>query len=99
MSPGAVPRGRLVILTAAGARSRREWKRQMSPFTRPAALIPRYGTVPAGVAIVYWKFPLLAPVIDIDVLTVTVSPGLNGVEGRKLPPLPSESASIVPVWI
>ncbi len=30
--------------------------------------------------------------------TVTVSPALNGDDGMKLAPLPSESASIVPVW-
>ena len=33
------------------------------------------------------------------VVTVTVSPGVNGVEGMKLPPSPSESAAIVPVWV
>ena len=31
-------------------------------------------------------------------LTVTVSPGANGVAGMKLPPSPSESATTVPVW-
>ena len=33
-----------------------------------------------------------------EVLTVTVSPGANGVAGMKLPPSPSESATTVPVW-
>src|SRR5579863_4792080 len=33
-----------------------------------------------------------------EVETVTVSPGLNCVVGRKLPPSPSESALIVPAW-
>lgn len=33
-----------------------------------------------------------------DVVTVTVSPGVNGVDGMKLPPSPSESAAIVPAW-
>ena len=33
-----------------------------------------------------------------EVLTVTVSPGVNGVAGRKLPPSPSESETTVPVW-
>src|SRR3984885_2276463 len=31
-----------------------------------------------------------------EVLTVTVSPGVHGVDGMKLPPSPSESAAIVP---
>src|SRR5436305_13697063 len=31
-----------------------------------------------------------------DVLTLTTSPAANGVAGSKLPPLPSESAWIVP---
>jgi hypothetical protein len=32
------------------------------------------------------------------VLTETTSPGVNGLLGMKLPPRPSESASIVPGW-
>ena len=39
----------------------------------------------------------LGPEVREVVLTVTVSPGVNGVLGMKLPPSPSESASIVPV--
>src|SRR5207245_60158 len=33
------------------------------------------------------------------VLTVTVSPALKGLSGRKLPPLLSESPSIRPLWV
>ncbi len=31
-------------------------------------------------------------------LTVTVSPGAKGLAGMKLPPCPSESGTIEPVW-
>ena len=33
-----------------------------------------------------------------DVVTVTVSPGVNWVNGRKLAPRPSESPRNVPLW-
>jgi hypothetical protein len=43
--------------------------------------------------------PLCPPAIFSDVLTITVSPGLNGASGKKLAPRPSESPRNVPVWI
>ena len=40
--------------------------------------------------------PLRAPTTLSPVCTVTVSPATNGLLGRKLPPLPSESPATVP---
>src|SRR5579884_1564472 len=53
----------------------------------------------AGCAIVNLKVPPLAPTRSSEVLTVTVSPAVNGFAGRKLAPCPSESASMRPVWV
>src|SRR5580700_5190980 len=97
MSPVA-PGSRLVIVTAAGARSGRDRNSHRSPRTRGAAGRLPGGIVPAGVAIWNWNVPFLVPSMFRDVLTVTVSPGANGVVGMKLPPSPSESASTEPLW-
>jgi hypothetical protein len=52
--------------------------------------------MPAGWETVNLKAPFVAPRMFSEVCTVTTSPGVNGFDGRKLPPLPSESPSIVP---
>jgi hypothetical protein len=52
---------------------------------------------PYGDAIAKWNDPLVPPTTFSLVVTVTVSPGVNGRLGRKLPPRPSESAAILPV--
>ena len=43
--------------------------------------------------------PPVPPTMSSPVVTVTTSPGLNGTEGTKLPPIPSESASTEPVCL
>lgn len=54
---------------------------------------------PAGTATVKWKIPGLAVSRTFsEVLTVTVSPGVNSLSGMKLPPPPSESARTTPGW-
>src|SRR6516165_1421612 len=79
-------------------RSGRVWK-CWTPLTPGGTIGSFIGLiVPNGLAIVNWKLPpepftMLSPVI-----TVTVSPGANGWLGMKLPPSPSESAWIVPLW-
>ncbi len=42
--------------------------------------------------------PRLAPAMVNDVVTVTRSPGVNGLLGKKLPPSSSESGWILPPW-
>ena len=69
-----------------------------SPRTRAAGGSGAFGIPPAGVATVNSKLPLLAPAMIRLVLTVTTSPAVNGLLGRKLPPSPSESERISPVW-
>ncbi len=65
----------------------------------PAGTIGRFIglIVPNGVAIVNVKVPLDPSTTSSPVLTVTVSPAANGWSGMKLPPCPSESASILPL--
>jgi hypothetical protein len=56
-----------------------------------------YGTAPAGLATVNRNAPLDPPATFNEVVTVTVSPGVNAVNGRKLAPRPSESPRNVPL--
>src|SRR5438270_6732661 len=76
--------------------SGREWSCQMSPDRRGAGDQRTGDTRGAGVAT--WKFqvPVFLPSMLRCVRTVTVSPGVNALDGRKLPPLPSESPAILP---
>ena len=81
----------------AGSRSGREWK-CWTPL-EPAGTIGSFIglIVPNGIAMPKWKLPLVPFITFSPVVTVTVSPAVNGVLGMKLPPCPSESASIVPL--
>ena len=87
---------RLTVIDA-GSRSGREWK-CWTPFD-PAGTIGIFIglIVPNGTAIAKWNEPLVPPVTFSPVVTVTVSPAVNGWLGMKLPPCPSESASIEPL--
>ncbi len=58
---------------------------------RGAAFSGIDGTGPDGLATVKRNVPALAERMCRPVLTVTTSPGTNGLAGRKLPPRPSES--------
>ena len=55
------------------------------------------GIPPAGVATVNSNVPSVAPAMFSEVLTLTTSPGLNGLVGRKLArtPAPSHIADAV----
>ena len=51
-----------------------------------------------GVAMPKLKLSLLPPSTLRPVVTVTVSPGVNGLLTRRLAPAPSECARNVPEW-
>ena len=82
----------------AGSRPGCVWK-CWTPFD-PAGTIGSFSgvNVPNGVATLNENDPFVPPTMFSPVVTVTVSPAVNGVLGMKLPPSPSESASIFPLW-
>ncbi len=84
------------IVIDAGSRSGRELK-CWTPFEPAGTIGSVIGLIePNGTATPKWNAPLVPPMTFSPVVTVTVSPGVNGVLGMKLPPWPSESAWIVP---
>src|SRR5579884_2508876 len=80
---------------------------KMSPCEAGAASVEtttgggsRAGLIaPAVRAMANVNVPFFAPAMFSEVVTVTVSPRLNGRSGMKLAPLWSESASSFPVWV
>ena len=97
MSPGYAEDELRLTVIEAGNRLGCVWK-CWTPF-EPAGTIGSFIglIVPNGVAIPKWNVPLVPPNTSSPVVTVTVSPAVNGWLGMKLPPWPSESASITPL--
>ena len=93
MSPAEAGAVSLVTVIDGGSRSGRDWK-CWTPFG-PADHRDGFanGISPDGFAMAKLNVPFVPPSTFRPVVTVTVSPGANGVSGRKLPPWPSESAA------
>ena len=99
MSPCEAGAASVETTTEGGSRSGREWK-CWRPFEPACASGSRAGLIaPAVRAMANVNVPFFAPAMFSEVVTVTVSPRLNGRSGMKLAPLWSESASSFPVWV
>jgi hypothetical protein len=97
MSPSEL--GAELLLTAidGGSRSGRERKcwRPLEPAGTSGSAVG--SIVREARSIVKLNFPAVPPTTFNPVVTVTFSPPAKSLSGRKLPPCPSESASILPV--
>ncbi len=96
MSPWEAGADALLTVTDAGSKSGRERK-----CSRPPAAVATVGMSPAGSWLPGLEIPKLnvpfgAVAIGRCVATVTVSPGVNALLGRKLTPWPSEVADQSP---
>src|SRR2546429_9395653 len=93
MTPFALPFLRVGTLIPGGRKPPTEWKLESPRLLLPPP--PRADAVSfrRNTAVRKVTAPRFSPTSGRAARTVTVSPGSNGLSGRKLAPLPSEGAS------